>query len=148
MKLTTARLKRLIKEELEAVMKEEHSDYDTAIQQMEHLMSQGADPSKAEQYPETRKAAFEVVTNADLSMDDKDAIAQALGIKGNFVNHMVYSLMNYAASRKDNDAAAAGVIKNNVQPMLQKAMQSIIENNPEKKSGFLANLRSKLPFEE
>jgi len=135
MKLTTARLKRLIKEELEAVMQEDQADYKHSMMQIKKIMSHGADPKKyAPEYPLTKKAAFKAMDEANISATDQDIVAKALGIKGNLFNAMVYSLLNYAAATSSNDKQAAMKIETGLNMTFKQALESIVKDNPNKRS--------------
>ena len=146
MKLTTERLKRLIKEEIEAVMQEEDEaamqedkeSYNISMQQMKKIMSHGLDRSKIDMdnYPLTRKAAFAVVDGANLSVDDEDAAAKALQIKGNFFDAMQMALVNYAVATSRDDKQAAMKIQNQLSMPFQQSLKSIVQDNPNKRGFF------------
>ena len=144
MKLTTARLKKLIKEELESVIQEENmsEDLKSAIAELKNLMSRGTDGSKKRDYPKTYKAAFKALSShKDNTTESLEAVGKALGMPdANIEMVLVNSIMNFAADGRD-DAEAAMLVTQGVKPKLHNLIDAIAqEMNP----GMLSKIGSKI----
>jgi hypothetical protein len=144
MKLTTARFKKLIKEELESVIREENMSEDLkgAIAELKNLMSRGTDGSKKRDYPKTMKAAFDAVTShKDSSTESLDAVGKALGMPDTDMSMLlINSIMNFAADGRD-DAEAAMLVTQGIKPKLHNLIDDIAqEMNP----GMLSKIGSKI----
>ena len=145
MKLTTARLKKLIKEELESVIQEEtmSDDLKSAIAQLKILMRDGSDSSKRSDYPKTMKAAFDAVSShKDNTTESLEAVGKALGMPdADMQMVLANSIMNFAASKKEDDNQAAMMITQSIKPHLHTLIDNVAqEMNP----GMLSKIGSKI----
>ena len=130
MKLTTARLKRLIKEELEAVMQEEQeeemSDLQYNVKYIGNLMKYGMSDYKdlREKYPQSYDAAIKLADYADA--ETLDALQKGLGYKGNLMRDLGLHILQYihgGGIERDEDAGLQAIQR--LTPIIHKAMDKV-----------------------
>ena len=133
MKLTTARLKRLIKEELETIMQEkdapteeEMSDLEYNLKTIKTLMKYGMSDYKdlREQYPQSYRAAVKMAQHADA--ETLDAIQKALGYKGDLMRDLGLHILQYVHGGGYERSEKSGLETiQRLTPMVHKAMDNI-----------------------
>lgn len=134
MKLTTARLKRLIKEELEAVMQEEMPDQPSPdMSELEHnlwyisrLMKYGMSDYKdlKEKYPQSFEAAVKLAQYPDA--ETMDALRKGLGYKGDLTRDLGLHILQYVhgGGYERDEESGLQMIKR-LEPIIKKKFDNV-----------------------